>query len=194
MSGNGGGLKKQLVVKSMFVDMLHLELQHANELLSSTSEKAASDASNELSKVRLKLELEERKNFDQGMYVRSLEVELNHLKLELESDNEEIGGLKSDVERLTDDPQKAKLEMDEIRGRENEEQFEIALLKSELHKGRSRIATAEAAAERAKSIKSGLYLAFQTLAIEAEENRLSKEGTRKVAEDAEDPIFQPRIN
>ncbi|KAK6920924.1 WEB family [Dillenia turbinata] len=185
-------LGKQLVDKSMFVDMLQLELQQANELLC-RSEKADSNANNELSKVKLKMELEEWRNLDQGMYVQSLEVELNHLKLELESANEEIGSLKSDVERLTDDLKKAKPEMDEIRGRENEAQVEIAHLKSKLHKGRSRIAAAEAAEERAKSIKSGLYLAVQTLAIEAEEakkeNRLLKVGTNKVAEDPADPIF-----
>ncbi|KAJ9693041.1 hypothetical protein PVL29_011953 [Vitis rotundifolia] len=58
---------------------------------------------------------------------------------------------------LTGELEKTKIEVDEIRGRENEAQVEIALLKSELHKGRSKIAAAKATEARAESIKSGLY-------------------------------------
>ncbi|KAJ9677485.1 hypothetical protein PVL29_022463 [Vitis rotundifolia] len=71
---------------------------------------------------------------------------------------------------LTGELEKTKIEVDEIRERENEAQVEIAApLKSELHKGRSRIAAAEAAEARVESVKSRLYLAVQQLAVEAEE-------------------------
>ena len=81
------------------------------------------------------------------------------MKIKLKNANEEVGHLNCDVEMLTGELEKTKIEVDEIRERENEAQVEIAPLKSELHKGRSRIAAAEAAEARAESVKSGLYLA-----------------------------------
>uniref|UniRef100_A0A2N9ED74 WEB family protein n=1 Tax=Fagus sylvatica TaxID=28930 RepID=A0A2N9ED74_FAGSY len=110
---------------------------------------------------------------------------LNQLQLDLE---EEVGRLNCVIETLTGEMQKVKAEMDEIRGRETGAQIEIALLKAELHKGKSKIAAAEAAEERAKSAKSGLYLAVRKLAVEAqeakEENQRLK-GADKVAEETE---------
>lgn len=84
-------------------------------------------------------------------------MELNQFKIKLKNANEEVGRLNCDVEMLTGELVRTKIEVDEIRGRENEAQVEIALLKSEVHKGRSKIAAAKATEARAESIKSGLY-------------------------------------
>ncbi|PQQ20482.1 protein WEAK CHLOROPLAST MOVEMENT UNDER BLUE LIGHT 1 [Prunus yedoensis var. nudiflora] len=83
--------------------------------------------------------------------------------------------------------QKAKTEIDEIKESENKAQVEIAMLESELHRGRSKVAAAEAAEARTENVKSGLYLAIQQLAIEAEtakkENRMLKQGADSLEEE-----------
>lgn len=169
-------------------EMVQLELKQANELLGS-SEKSASDAVNSLNQLRIDFEVNERKNLDQSVYIEALELELNQLKIELNSSKEEVGRLNCVVETLKDELEKVKKEMDEIWGRDTEAQIEVALLKAELHKGKSKIAAAEAAEARANSSKSGLYLAVQQLAVEAQEakkeNQRLKQGEDKVAEETE---------
>ncbi|KAJ0106312.1 hypothetical protein Patl1_18816 [Pistacia atlantica] len=134
-------MESELLAKSIFVDVLQLELKQSAELLSS-SDKAPSDA---------------------------IEV---------------LKQLKEDME-----VKRAKTEMNEVKARENDAQVEIAMLKSELHKRRSKIAAAEAAEARAESIKSGLYLAVQELAVKAEkakkQNQKPKEGADKAVEESE---------
>jgi chromosome segregation ATPase len=180
-------LENQLMAKSIVIDTLHLELKQAKELLMS-SEKSASDIINNLNQLQLDLEVKERRNLDQSVYIETLEMELNQLNLDCSNSEEEVGRLNCVIETLTGEMQKVKAEMDEIRGRETGAQIEIALLKAELHKGKSKIAAAEAAEERAKSAKSGLYLAVRKLAVEAqeakEENQRLK-GADKVAEETE---------
>jgi hypothetical protein len=77
-------------------------------------------------------------------------------------------------------------------GEETEAQIEVALLKAELHKGKSKIAAAEAAEARANSSKSGLYLAVQQLAVEAQEakkeNQRLKRGEDKETETETDEL------
>lgn len=148
-------LETQFLERSLLSDLLQAELQQAKELLSS-AEGDVFDAINDKYRLKADLELKEKENLDQTSYIRSLEVELNKIKREVE----------------------------EISERECEAQVEIAMLKSELHKGRSKIAAAEAAEERAKGDKSGAYLALQQLALEAKEikkeNRRLKEEASKV--------------
>ncbi|KAE8124389.1 hypothetical protein FH972_019282 [Carpinus fangiana] len=169
-------LENQLMDKTVLSDMLQLELKQANELLGS-SEKSGSDAVNNLNQLRIDFEVNERKNLDQSIYVEALELELNQLKVELNSSNEEVGRLNCVVETLADELEKVKKEMDEIWGRDTEAQIEVALLKAELHKGKYKIAAAEAAEARANSSKSGLHLAVQQPAVEAQEAK--KENQRK---------------
>ncbi|XP_057479162.1 WEB family protein At1g12150-like [Actinidia eriantha] len=171
-------LENQLMDKSLTIESLQGELEKTNELRCS-SEKAASDAINELKQQRMDLELLEMKNIDQLGCIGLLEMELNQLKIELKNANEEMRRVSSDAESTRGELQKVKLEIDEIRARETEAQVEIAMLKSELHKGRSRVAAAEA---RAKNEKSGLYLAVQQLAMEAEE---AKKENRRLKDEAE---------
>ncbi|KAF2311282.1 hypothetical protein GH714_021491 [Hevea brasiliensis] len=181
-------LENQLRAKSVFIDSLQVELNQANELLSS-SDKVVSDVINDLNQLKVDLKGKEKENSDQAIYIGELETEMNQLKLELKKTNDEITRLNCDVEMLTDELEKVKTEMQEIKERENDEQIELALLKAELHKARSKLAAAEAAETRLGNVKSGLYLAVQQLAIEAEEvkkeNERLKQGADMAAESAD---------
>ncbi|PSS07948.1 WEB family protein [Actinidia chinensis var. chinensis] len=176
-------LENELMNKSLTVDSLQEELEKANKLRSS-SEKAASDTINELKQRKTDIELMEIKNIDQLGYIGLLEMEMNQLKIELKNKNKEVYCVHSDAERTRGKLEKVKLEIDEIRARETEAQVEIAMLKSELHKGRSRVAAAESAEARAKNEKSGLYLAVQQLAMEAEEAKKESQWLKDEAEKA----------
>ena len=178
-------LENELLAKSVFIETLQFELKEANEL-HSLSAKAASEAINNLNQLKSDFERQERENSEQAVSINSLEMELNQLKIKLKNANEEVGCSKCDVEMLTGELEETKIEVDEIRGRENEAQVEIALLKSELHKGRSRIAAAEAAEARAESVKSGLYLAVQQLAVEAGEAKKESQRLKQGADEAKE--------
>ncbi|EXC11011.1 hypothetical protein L484_015231 [Morus notabilis] len=175
-------MEDQSFSKSLFVDALQLQLTEANERLS-FSEKSAVEAFTDLKQLREELELKDRRKSSQEALIEAFKMEMSELKTESKNANELASQLMVDVEMLTGDLQKAKTEIDEMRKRETEAQVEIALLKSELHKGRSKIAAAEAAEARAESVKSGLYLAVQELAVEAEtakkESQRLKEATNK---------------
>lgn len=178
-------LESELLKKSVFIETLQFELKEAHQL-HSLSDKAASDAINNLSKLKSDFEKQILENSEKAVYINSLEMELNQLKIELNSANEEVGRLNCDVEMLPGELERTKIEVDEIRSRENEAQVEIALLKSELHKGRSKVAAAEAAEARAESVKSGLYLAVQQLAVEAEEAKKESQRLKQRADEAKE--------
>ncbi|KAF5477087.1 hypothetical protein F2P56_003765 [Juglans regia] len=180
-------LENQLMTKSVFIDMLQLQLKQANELLSS-SEKTASDAIKDLNELQADLEVKERKSLDRSAYIEALEMELNQLKLELHNSKEEACRLNCVAETLTRELLEVKTNMDEIRSRETKAEIEVALLKAELHKGKSKIAAAEAAEARAESVKSGLYLAVQQLAVEAQEAKKENQGDH-LAEEAENSVL-----
>ncbi|XP_027169153.1 WEB family protein At1g12150-like [Coffea eugenioides] len=161
-------LEKQFLDKSALVDSLQAELQKANALHSS-SEKVAFDALCELNQLKADLELKEEKNMGQAVYITLLENELKELKMEHSKANEDILRLVRNAEEMRRELEKTTGEMTEASEKENEAQVEIAKLKAELHKGRSKIAAAVAAEERAKTEKSAVYAALQQLAVEAEE-------------------------
>lgn len=190
-------LKCQLLAKSLLIEALQAELKQTGEKICS-SEKATSDATINLKKLRDELDFKERKSSSQEVLIEAFKMEKNQLKLELKSANELASQLTGDLEMLTDDTQKAKAEIDEIREKETEAQVEIVMLKSEIHKGRSKIAAAEAAEARAENVKSGLYLAVQRLAVEAgttkKENERLKEGADKVDEENDiSGYFSPHL-
>jgi chromosome segregation ATPase len=178
-------LENQLLAKSVLVDSLQAELNQASELLSS-SNKTVSDAVKDLNQLNADLIVKERDNSDHTFYFGALETELNQLEAELKNENEEASHLSRNMEILMDELQEAKTKIYEIKEREKEAQIEIAVLKSELHKGRSELSAAEA---RTGSVKPGLYLAVQQLAVEAEaaerENQRLK-GLDRVTEESED--------
>ncbi|KAL7598881.1 uncharacterized protein LOC111883289 isoform X1 [Lactuca sativa] len=91
-------------------------------------------------------------------HMELLESELTQLKLEIRG---ELDTVKTDLEEMCN--------------KENEAQVEIALLKAELHKGRSKTASAEASELRAKGEKSAAYFALQEMAIENQELKKENE-------------------
>ncbi|XP_022889820.1 putative WEB family protein At4g17210 isoform X2 [Olea europaea var. sylvestris] len=172
-------LEKELLEKSILTDLLQLELKQANEQCS-CSQKVASDAINELNELKEEMEQRRRKNLDPAAYITSLETELEKSKTELTNANEEVGWLNADVERMRAELEKNRTKVIETGERDTEvTQVEIALLKSELQKGRSKLAAVEAAEARAQSEKSALYHAVHELALEAEE---AKNENRKLKE------------
>ncbi|XWS60489.1 hypothetical protein CRYUN_Cryun07bG0040500 [Craigia yunnanensis] len=177
-------LENQLLTKSAYIDSLQAKLEQVTNVLGSM-ENATLDGRIDLDQIKQDLEFKERKISDQAFYIEALETELNRLKLELENANEEARILNCNVEALKSDIEKLEIEMEEVRERENDAQVEIAMLKAELHKGRSKIAAAEAAEARAQSVKSGLYLAVQQLAVEAEEAKKENQVWKQGAETEE---------
>ncbi|XP_010258204.1 PREDICTED: protein WEAK CHLOROPLAST MOVEMENT UNDER BLUE LIGHT 1-like isoform X2 [Nelumbo nucifera] len=178
-------LENQLLVKSQFIDSLQLDLKQPKEFHSSFT-KVASVATNDLNQIKSGREMVGRENSDQEIYVESMETKLSQLELELKIAREEVHYLNHEIEMLKGEIQRAESEMEETRVREREAQVEIAMLKSELHKGRSKIAAAEAAEAMTKSIKSGFYLAVQQLAIEAEEAKKETKKLRRIVEVGEE--------
>ncbi|XP_058068780.1 putative WEB family protein At4g17210 [Magnolia sinica] len=122
-----------------------------------------------------------------------MEMELKRTREELQIARDERDGLHCQLELSTDEMQKAKNEMDEIQEREKELKIEIAMLRSELHRGRAKIAAAEAAEARANSVKSGLYHAVQELAVEAEESKKETRRLKQEAQRAEADVETPAI-
>ncbi|XVF11863.1 hypothetical protein REPUB_Repub08aG0063900 [Reevesia pubescens] len=175
-------LEKQLLTDSAYIDLLQAKLVRVTNVLGSM-EDATSDGGIDLNQIKQDLEFKERRISDQAFYIEALETELSRVKLELENANEEARILNSNVEALKSDLEKLEIEMDEVRERENDAQVEIAMSKAELHKERSKTATAEAVEARAESVKSGLYLADdQQLAVEAEE---AKKENQKLKQEVE---------
>ncbi|KAK3440271.1 hypothetical protein EUGRSUZ_B00555 [Eucalyptus grandis] len=174
-------LENQLLAKSVYVESLQSDLLEVNEMLDS-SEKATSDATADLEKWKADLEGKKREVSDQAVYIEVLQMELNQLKHDLKTANERLGHVSCDLETLTEDLQNAEAELSEVKEKEIEAQVELALLKSELHKTRSKVAAAKAAEVRADSVKSGLYLAVQQLALEAGE---AKKEYQKLKDEAD---------
>lgn len=185
-------LENQLLAKSVYVESLQSDLLEVNEMLDS-SEKATSDATADLEKWKADLEGKKREVSDQAVYIEVLQMELNQLKHDLKTANERLGHMSCDLETLTEDLQNAEAELSEVKEKEIEAQIELALLKSELHKTRSKVAAAEAAEVRADSVKSGLYLAVQQLALEAGEAKKEYQKLKvkadKASEESESLMF-----
>ncbi|XP_022775723.1 myosin-15-like [Durio zibethinus] len=174
-------LENQLLTKSAYIDSLQAKLEQVTNILGSI-ENATSDGEIDLNQIEQDLAFKERKISDQAFYIEALETELNRLTHELKNAKEVAWNLNRTVGALKSDLEKLEIEMDEVRERENDAQVEISMLKSELHEGRSKIAAAETAEARAQSFKSGLYLAVQQLAVEAEE---AKKENQKLKQEVE---------
>lgn len=131
------------------IDYFQLELKEAKKLLSAEmrlKEKVASDSRN---------------------YNMSIEAEAKKME-ELQIWKEKVDYLNHQVEALTNEIQYEKNKV--LKGNQNEVDLhvDVAMLKSELHKGRARIAATEYAEARATSFKYGLHLTVQELAVELE--------------------------
>lgn len=176
-------LEGEVSEKSLLIESLQLELQHANEVRNS-AEKATHDAVNDIGQLISDIELLMTENSKKDGQIIALEMELSQLMVELKIANKEGELLKCDLETMTSKNEKLTSEVNEICEKESEAQIEIALLKSELHRGRSKAAAADAAEERAKREKLALELCIQQLALQAQEakNELQtlKDLTQKV--------------
>ncbi|XP_010265291.2 PREDICTED: protein WEAK CHLOROPLAST MOVEMENT UNDER BLUE LIGHT 1-like [Nelumbo nucifera] len=175
-------LDNQHLAKSQSID-LPQKLKQDKEIHNSFAE-AASGKIDDLN--QLKSELIERANSVKESDTKSMDSELRQLELELKNAREEVCNLRHEIKFLKGTIQKSEKEMEESKERESEAQVHIAMLKSELHRDRSKIAAAEAAEARAKSVKSGLYLAVQQLAIEADEAKKETQRLRRVIEKAKE--------
>ncbi|KAF9611920.1 hypothetical protein IFM89_036736 [Coptis chinensis] len=167
--------------KTLFIDSLQSELEQVKELHASLEE-AASNAMENLDKLRSELKLLEKESSDQASYMISLETELRQSEVELKSAKEESILLNHELDMLRSEILEAKSGTDEISGKEYAAQVKIALLKAQVHKGRSMIAAAEATEERAKSVKFGQNIVVKQLAIEADK---AKKETEKKDEGAD---------
>ncbi|KAM0936707.1 putative transcription factor bZIP family [Dioscorea sansibarensis] len=158
------GLENDLFEKTIRIDYLQLELKREKNQ-NSFVKKAASDAINELKKLISDMLIREKTNSKKQACIESLQGDVKRLEEELQTTREEAKELNLQIKKLNTDIQKME---DEVSVGSLGLEVEIATLKSELHKGRSQIAAAEAAEARAQSSLTGLYLAVQELAIEAE--------------------------
>ncbi|KAH7652419.1 WEB family protein [Dioscorea alata] len=158
------GLENDLFEKTIRIDYLQLELKREKNQNSSVR-KAASDAINELKKLISDMQIMEKINSEKQACIESLQGDVKRLEEELQTTREEAKELNLQIKKLNADIQKME---DEMSVGSLGLEVEIATLKSELHKGRSQIAAAEAAEARARSSLTGMYLAVQQLAIEAE--------------------------
>ncbi|KAL5979182.1 hypothetical protein ACLOJK_019080 [Asimina triloba] len=113
----------------------------------------------------------------------------------MQSVKEERDGLHHQLELAMNEKQKTKKEaINEIQDREKDLQIEIAMLRSELHRGRAETAAAVAAEARIRSVKSGLYLAVQELAIEIEETRRENQNLKAAAAERVDGVVETTIS
>lgn len=136
----------------------------------------------------------ENQLLEKTTYIHILEVELkqaNELKNNIELHERKSAELNESIESM-------KTELEKIKETENDAQVEIALLRVELHKGRSKLASSEAAAERAEIEKSALYNALQNMGLEAEEtkreNRMLKEAMRLSEEEQNEDEAKDALN
>ncbi|XP_060671010.1 protein WEAK CHLOROPLAST MOVEMENT UNDER BLUE LIGHT 1 [Ziziphus jujuba] len=190
-------LENQFNAKCLYIEVLKSELKQEEEIRKSF-EKDAADAINKSKLLKDEIDFKERKILSQEALIDAFKMELNQQKSELKNTNDLASKLSGEVEKLNNDIVKAKAEINEISGRETEAQVEIAMMKSEIHKGRSKIAAAEAAEARAESVKSGLYLAVQKLAVEAgsakkENERLKQEADKADEETDSSNIVNPHL-
>ncbi|KAK1359832.1 hypothetical protein POM88_044306 [Heracleum sosnowskyi] len=135
--------------ESLVIESLQMELKQANELRS-LADKATSDGVDDISQL-------------------ISDMEFSQLRLELKITKKEWEHFKCEVQTITDKYEKLKSEVNEIYKKESDAQLEIAKLKSELHREKSKTAVAESYEERAKRENLALELANQHLILKVEE-------------------------
>ncbi|KAK1296761.1 hypothetical protein QJS10_CPB15g01315 [Acorus calamus] len=177
-------LENWMASQSLFINSLQLEVKQANESRI-ISVKAASEAMEKLNRIKLEMEQMEVINSERLIYTETVLAQLTQSEEELRNANGEVDKLNHQINLITKDMKMLKGELDEVRERELESQVELAMLKSELHKQKSKVAAAEVAEARVMSTKTGLYLAVQRLAVEAEEAKNEIKKLKPLAKDAE---------
>ncbi|WCJ35897.1 hypothetical protein M5689_017124 [Euphorbia peplus] len=107
-------LENQLMEKKLLIDSLQVEVNRANEVLSS-SDKVVSDVIRDMNNLNSQLDDKEKENSDQAIQIKEMESEMNQLKLELRNANDEVSQLNFEVETVTDELEKLKTEMNQLK-------------------------------------------------------------------------------
>ncbi|XP_068654640.1 WEB family protein At5g55860-like isoform X1 [Aristolochia californica] len=166
-------LENKLLTKNLLVETLELELKQAKGI--------ASDAMKESETLKIEIEQRGQVNSEREIYVQSIEMQLHQSRQEVQRAQQVANDLNCQTLLFKDEIHKVKSEMAQVEEKESMAKLEIATLNSELHRARSKLAAAEAAELRAESIRSGLYLAVQELAMEAE---AAKQDTQRLKQEA----------
>ncbi|KAL1814778.1 hypothetical protein ACET3Z_017352 [Daucus carota] len=177
-------LEGEVSDKSLLIESLQLELEQANKDRNS-AERATSDAVNDIGQLISDMELLMTANSKKDGQIMAQEMELSQSRVELKIAMKEQELLKCDLETIQSKNEKLTSEMsemNEICEKESEAQIEIALLKSELHRGRSKAAAADALEERAKREKMALELCIQQLALQAQEAKNAVQTMKDLAQ------------
>lgn len=174
-------LEAKLATTTAEVEHLQKELYLAKE---SQSKVAKAQSDENLS--TLNSEIGKRKNTMSGAdpLVESMASEFEKAKEDLKKATEEGFSLKALLDSLRAELEHVRKEMDELKKRETEAEAAAASLNAELHKSRSKMAAAAAAEAKAKGASSGLSLALQQLASEAEEAKKEAEAMKEEAQKA----------
>lgn len=174
-------LESKLATTTAEVEHLQKELYLAKESQSKVA-KAQSDEN----PSTLNSETGKWKNTMSGAdsSVESMSPEFKKAKEDLKKATEEGLSLKALLDSLRAELEQVRKEMDELKKRETEAEAAAASLNAELHKSRSKMAAAAAAEAKAKGASSGLSLALQQLASEAEEAKKEAEAMKEEAKKA----------
>ncbi|RWW73468.1 hypothetical protein BHE74_00018657 [Ensete ventricosum] len=175
-------MENQLFTKMIQVDYLQSELKQLEELYSACS-RFALDVANDATQLASEMETPERARSKYSSYLALMEAEKKRMHKELQSERDKVIDLNCQIELLSSRTQTLKHEMSEMRGREMDLEEEIATLKADLHRSRSRRILADEAAEaRATSSQGGSYIAAQELALETKSSKMEPQVQKKDAE------------
>ncbi|GLJ54084.1 hypothetical protein SUGI_1157940 [Cryptomeria japonica] len=176
--------KEAMLAKtSVEIENLQIELDLAKESQSKVAT-ACFDAKKTMSLVELETQKTEQTVSDANSSIESKVVELEEAKENLKKAREESFSLKASLNCVREELGQVRKELAELTKRESEAEATAASLNAELHKSRSRVAAAAAAEAKAKGATSGLSLALQQLASEAEEAKKEAEAMREEAQKA----------
>ncbi|RRT83845.1 hypothetical protein B296_00000761 [Ensete ventricosum] len=175
-------MENQLFTKMIQVDYLQSELKQLEELYSACS-RFALDVANDATQLASEMETPERARSKYSSYLALMEAEKKRMHKELQSERDKVTDLNCQIELLSSRTQTLKHEMSEMRGREMDLEEEIATLKADIHRSRSRRILADEAAEaRAPSSQGGSYIAVQELALETKSSKMEPQVQKKDAE------------
>ncbi|CAL9115954.1 unnamed protein product [Musa textilis] len=175
-------MENELFAKMIQVDYLQSELKQLEELYSACS-RFALDVVNDANQLASEMETPERARSKYSSYLALIEAQKRRMHNELQSERGKVIDLNCQIELLSVRTQILKHEMSEMRGREMDLQEEIATLKADLHRSRSRrILAAEAAEASATSSQAGLCVAAQELALETKSSKMESQVQKKDAE------------
>ncbi|PIN00362.1 hypothetical protein CDL12_27137 [Handroanthus impetiginosus] len=149
----------------------------------------------ELAVLREKVVEVEREKADALELEAKAAFEVQSIQNQLMEKSAYIDEFKVELEQANKLQVELKMELEKAKEKENDAQVENAFLKFELHKGKSKLAEAEAAEAKAQREKAALYNALQLMGLEAEEmkneNRALKEAIKLADESKSSELIKP---